>query len=137
MPDKEPFIFLEHTADIKVRITGRTLDEIFQNTVLALASYTNSGNPIKSKKGKVVEVQGTDMLSLMYNFIDELIYLIDAEHFIPSKAQVLLRGNNLKAEIFGDDTKNYNLSHIKAATYAEMSIQKTKNGWEAFIVLDV
>jgi SHS2 domain-containing protein len=137
MLKEEPFTFIEHTADIKIKIVGGTLDELFQNVVLAFASYTNAGNPIKSKRGKVVEVQGTDTLSLLYNFIDELIYLVDAEHFAPAKASILLRGNNLKAEIFGDDTKNYHLTHVKAATYADMEIKKTKSGWEAIIVLDV
>ena len=49
----------------------------------------------------------------------------------------LLRGNNLKAELFGDDTKNYHLTQIKAATYAEIEIKKTKSDWEAIVVLDV
>ncbi|MEK6825676.1 MAG: archease [Nanoarchaeota archaeon] len=131
------FTFLEHTADIKIKITGSTLNEIFEHAVQAIAHYTNSGSPITSKKGKVIEVQGTDTQSLLANFIDELLYQIDAEHFVTAKASVLLRGNNLKAEIFGDDTKNYHLTHIKAATYADMEITKKKSGWEAIVVLDV
>ena len=137
MPQEKPFTFLDHTADIKIKVLGRTLDEIFQNTVLALADYTNAGETITSKKGKVIEVIGTDTPSLLSNFIDELLYLIDAEHFVPAKATILLRGNNLKAELFGDDTKNYHLTHVKAATYAEMEIKKVKSGWEAIVVLDV
>ncbi len=137
MPQQLPFNFLDHTADIKIQINGSTLNEIFENTVRAVAHYINSGSPITSKKGKVIEVQGTDTHSLLANFIDELLYLIDAEHFVPAKASVLLRGNNLKAEVFGDDTKNYHLTHIKAATFAEMEIVKKKSGWEAIVVLDV
>ena len=121
-PKSLSFVFLDHTADIKIQIKGATLNEIFENTVQAVAHYINSGDPIASKKGKIIEVQGIDTPSLLYNFIDELLYLIDAEHFIPSKASVFLRGNNLKAEIFGDDAKNYHLTQIKAATFAEMDI---------------
>jgi len=132
------FEFLEHTADIKVKLYGVTLQEIFENGISSFAHYVNSGNKISSTKGKLIDVQGQDINSLLYNFFDELIYLIDAEHFVACKGIVTLRGNNLHAEIFGDDVKKYNLKQIKAATYAEMSVEKKKSGiWEAIVVLDV
>lgn len=137
MKEYAPFEFLDHTADIKVRVHGRTLNEIFANSVKAISQYVSGDQKIESKKGKVMEVKGTDNESLLYNFIDEILYLIDAEYFIPVKAEITLRGNNLKAELYGDSTKKYNLDHIKSATYAEMSIKKLKDTWEAIFVLDV
>ena len=133
----EKFKFLEHMADIKFQAYGNTLDEVFENIVLAFSDYASSGRKIKSVKGRIKNISGNDQESLLYNFLDELIYLLDAENFIVSKAKVLLRGNNLQAEFFGDDIKNYELKHIKAATYAEMHIKKNKDRWEAQIVLDV
>jgi SHS2 domain-containing protein len=134
--DKE-FEFLEHTADIKIRVTGRTLNDIFENSVKAISQYVSGNQKIESKKGKVIEVSGSDMESLLYNFLDEILYLIDAESFLPIKAEVTLRGNNLKAELYGDSTKGKSLDHIKAPTYAEMSIKKVNSSWEAIFVLDV
>ena len=132
------FEFLEHTSDIKLKIYGDTLNEIFENSVLAFSSYIAREEKIKSRKSKIVEVSGRDNESLLYNFLDELIYLLDADEFIASKAKVTLRGNNLIAEVFGDNTKDYKgLSQIKAATYSEMYIKKTSKGWEAQFVLDV
>ena len=133
----EKFVFLEHMADIQFAAFGLTLDEVFSNCVLAVASYVNGGKTIHSSKGKVVEVQGQDKESLLCNFLDEILYLMDSEHFVTSRAEITLRGNNLKAELYGDDTKNYTLSHIKAATYAEMEIKKNENGWVAQVVMDV
>ena len=134
--------FLEHTADIKFQISGKTINEIFENSVLAVAEYVSRGKKIKTVKGKVVNVSGNDLESLFYNFLDELVYLIDAENFVAAKAKVTIFGYNLKAELFGDSTNNYkDLDHIKAATYAEMYIRKVKFGseeaWEAQAVLDV
>jgi SHS2 domain-containing protein len=133
------FEFLEHTADIKVRVWGETQKDLFEQATLAVSSYLTGGEEkIKSKKVKVINVSGTDISSLLYNFLEELLFLLDAEQFAPSKASVFLRGNNLKAEISGDDTENYKLEHIKAATYAEMKIEKlSTNSWQAFFVLDV
>lgn len=134
---KVQFEFLEHMADIKIRASGNTLNEIFEQSVLAISQYCSGGEKISSKRGKLIEIHGSDINSLLYNFLDEILYLIDAEHFIPSKASIILLGNNLKAELFGDNTKKYNLEHIKAATYAEMKIEKQKSGWIAEFVLDV
>ena len=79
---------------------------------------------------------------MLYLFIDEIIFLYDAENFIPSsaKAKVSKKGKarSLKASISGDSTKKYrNLDHVKAATYSEMYIKKTKSCWEAQAVVDV
>ena len=129
--------FLEHTADIKLKLYGSTLQEIFENSISAVAEYMSEGKKISPSKGKVIDVSGDDEKSLLLNFIDELLYLVDAENFIALKGSVLLRGNNLHAELFGDSTQKHNLKHIKAATFAEMLIKKEKSGWIAQLVLDV
>ncbi len=130
--------FIGHTADIKFQVYGKTLNEIFENSILAISSYLSRDSKIKTLKGKVVSVTGQDIESLFYNFLDEIIYLLDAENFITAKGKVTIRGNNLQAELFGDNASNYpELDHIKAATYAEMYIKKNNDGWEAQAVLDV
>ena len=134
---KKKFEFLEHTADIKIRVFGSTLNEIFENLILVISKYLSSDKEIISKKGKVIEVSGRDKESLLYNFIEELIYLVDAENFITKKGEVSLRGNNLRAELYGDDASNYPINHIKSPTYSEMSIKKLTQGWQAIFVLDV
>ncbi|HLC31763.1 MAG TPA: archease [Candidatus Nanoarchaeia archaeon] len=131
------FEFLEHTADIKLKVEAKTLDALFEEIVKALAAHLNHQEPIKTTKGKTISVSGSDYPSLLYNFIDELIYLIDAENFIPAKASVQMRGFNLTAELTGDTASNYPLDQLKAATYAEMDIKKTPKGWTALFVIDV
>ena len=44
----------------------------------------------------------------------------------------------MQANIVGDDYKNYELkSDIKAVTYNDMEIKKTKKGYEATVVVDI
>ena len=130
--------FLEHTADIKFQANGKTLNEVFENSALAVSNYLSRGEAIKSAKCKIINLSGNDLESLFYNFLDELLYLLDAENFIVAKAKVTIHGYNLQAELFGDKASNYkDLDHIKAATYAEMFIKKTSSGWQAQAVLDV
>ena len=130
--------FLEHTADIKFRAYGKTLDEAFENSVLAISEYLSRGEKISSKKGKSITIHGTDLENLLYNFLDEIVYLLDAENFLTAKAEVKILGNNLKATLYGDDSKKYkDLYYIKSTTYAEMHVKKTSKGWEIQAVMDV
>lgn len=132
------FEFLDHTADIKMRVYGHTQKDLFENCVLAFSSYVAKGNKIKSRKSKVIEASGIDNESLLYNFLEELIYLVDAENFVVAKAEITVRGKNLRAELFGDDAENYEgLEHVKSPTYAEMYVKKTSEGWQAQFVLDI
>jgi len=130
--------FLQHTADIKFQTYGKTLNEAFENVALAISNTLSRGEKIPSKKKKTIKAEGHDKESLLYDFIDELLYQLDAENFIVAKAKVSIKGNSLTAELSGDDVSNHpDLDHIKAATYAEMYIKKTKDGYEIQAVVDV
>ena len=134
---KEKFEFLEHTSDMKFKAYGKNPDVVFENAALAVSFYLSRGKTIKAKSKKLIEVEGEDTEALLYNFLDEILYLLDAENFAVSKAKVKIEDNKLKAAVYGDKASGYDLDHIKAATYAEMYIKKTKSGWEAQAVMDV
>ena len=133
------FEFLEHTADIKIRVYGKTLGEIFENIVLALSSYIAKDKKIRSKIKKKIIIESKNNEELVYLFIDELLFLLDAENFISCKASVKVKDGKIEAFLEGDDTRKYKgLNHVKAATYAEMYVKQLKNkSWEAQFVIDV
>jgi len=134
------FKFLDHTADIKFRAFGKNLNEAFDNSALAIIDYISRGEKIKEKKKKRIRVKGIDEKALLYNFLDEIIYLLDAKNFVVSRVKTKLSkdGKSLTAEAFGDDSSKYeDLDHIKAATYAEMEIKKVPSGLRIQAVMDV
>jgi len=134
---KTKFKFLEHTADIKFKAYGASLEKVFENCALAVSQYISRQKVIKSKIKKKIKLEGQDSEAMLYNFLDELVFLLDAKRFVISKAKVKIKGNKLKATLYGDKASKYDLDHIKAATYAEMYVKKTKSGWEAQAVMDV
>ena len=134
------FRFLPHTADIKFRAYGKTLEEAFANSCLAVSSVLSNGNKINSKKEKKVKVEGGDNKSILRNLLEEIVYLFDAENFITVKAKVEFdeTARKLRAVFFGDSSENYsNLDHIKSVTYSEMFVKKVKDKWVTQVVLDV
>src|SRR3989344_1009293 len=132
------FEFLEHTGDLKFRAYGGSLNEMFENCALAVSSVLGRGKKIKDSKQKEVTVSGKDNESLLYNFIDELIYLFDAQEFVVSKAEVKINNGKLNCLVYGVSTSNYSdLDAIKSPTYAEMYVKQKDKKWECQVVLNV
>ena len=131
------FKFLDHTADIKIRAYGKTLNEAFESIALALSEHICKDQEIKSRKGKTIRITGSDIKNLLYKFIEEIIYLLDAEDFVVTKSKVDVKDNKLNAKFYGGKASSYHLHHVKAPTYAEMHIKKKKDMWEIQAVVDV
>lgn len=132
--------FLEHTADIKFQAFGKSLEIAFKNSSYALANSICEKKIKKNIKNKI-KVKGRDFESLLYNFLEELIFLFDSEYFLLSKVskiKINKKKFELKAEIVGDDAKNYQIKNsVKAVTYNEMFVKKEKNKWICQVVLDI
>ena len=138
MAKMKKFDVLEHTSEMKFRSYGKSLNVVFEKVVLAFSNLVMRVQKVKSIKSRKIKITGKDNESLLYDFIDELIYLFDAKCFIVSKAKVKVRKGVLEGALFGDSASNYSgLDHIKSATYAEMYVKKKNGNWEAQFVVDV
>ena len=132
------FKFLEHTADIKFQAFGNTLEEAFENSALAMTKAMTDDN-IKDKVTKKIKAEGHDNESLLYNFLEELLVLVDSENFIVAEVKnIKIKDNKINAEITGDNTEKYDIkNHIKSVTYNEMFVKSEKGKWLIQVVVDV
>ncbi|MFH1501297.1 MAG: archease [archaeon] len=131
------FKFLEHTADIKFRAFGKSLEEVFENAALAMFNSMYGGK-VKSNIKRKIKVSGKDNESLLYNFLEEFLFLLDSENFFLSTVKVKIKGNELQAEVVGDKARNYEVHlDVKAVTYNEMFVKKEKLKYVCQVVLDV
>ena len=137
----QKFKFLEHTADVKFQAFGKSLNEAFENSALAMFNSMYSGK-IKARIKKKIKISGKDYESLLYNFLEELLFLLDSKGFFLASCKVKIKPykkkNELTAELSGDYTKNYKISlDVKAVTYNEMFVRKGKGKWICQVVIDV
>lgn len=119
--------FLEHKADAKFQAFGKNLNEAFSNAALAMFSIMVNTKKIEGRTKKEIKVKGKDKKSLLYNFLEELLFLLDTEHFLLHKIEKLeIKNNELKAKIIGDKiSKKYEiLGEVKAVTYNQMEIKE-------------
>jgi SHS2 domain-containing protein len=131
--------FLKHTADIKFQAFGKNIEKVFENSALALKESICGKIKIKSSLSKKIKISGKDYESLLYKFLEEIIYFLEANNFIISEVKNLkIKDMKLNAEILGDKLKSYKFTNsVKAVTYNEMFIKEEAKKWIAQVVLDV
>jgi len=122
----KPFEYLEHTADCKFKAYGKDKVEQFKNAALAMFNVMVDTITINPLVVREINVTGDDECQLLYNFLEELLFLLDTESFLLHKVVELeIEGKVLHAKVCGDtDLEKYEISgDVKAVTYNEMEIK--------------
>ena len=135
----EKYKFLEHTADVKFQAFGKNLEEAFTNSALATTEIMTE-DKVKAKEEKTITVSASKKETLLYEFLEHLLFLVDTEGFILSEVKTLEIKENYKltATILGDNADNYEIqTHIKAVTYSDMFIKEEENQVTIQIVHDI
>lgn len=136
----KPYELLEHTADAKFRARGATLEEAFANSVKGLVAIATDPAGIDLLRETTLSVEAVTLEALLFDFLDQIIFLIDTQGMLPGEAEVFIAKDGaytLSATLRGDDARKYG-SNLKAVTYSEMLVEKQKDGsWLLQAVIDI
>ena len=132
--------YLDHTADTKFRAYGQKLEETFCNSFLAMMNVMVDVSKIKPAKKKEIKASGDDLKSLMQNFLEQFLIVMDAENIFLARLEEIKisrseKGHSLKATASGDDAGKYETTgpQVKAVTYNDMIVEEKM----AQVVLDI
>ena len=126
----KPYEFLEHTADAKFRAYGKTLEEAFTNAALATTAIMCGVKKVRQSIEKTINVAAKKKESLLFDFLQQLVILLDTEGFLLGGVKSLTisknkEGYSLHAIILGDSADHYEIhTAIKAVTYNDMFIKE-------------
>jgi SHS2 domain-containing protein len=131
--------YLDHTADAKFKAYGASLEEAFVNAAYATFNIITDIKDVKKTLEFDIEIEAKRELSLLYDFIEELLILLDAEGFVLSEVKSLtIEGLKLKAKVVGDYFDNCEMhGNIKSITYSDMNIGKNEDGYVLTVVVDI
>jgi SHS2 domain-containing protein len=139
----EKYEYIDHTADLKVKAYGKTLEEAFVNAAVGGFDFIYDTSKVSRKDERKVVVESKREESLLYDFLEELLFLLDSEKFFFCGAKDIRitkgkDGLRLEATVVGDKASGYKTSgDIKAITYSEMKIEKVAGGFTAQVVFDI
>ncbi len=128
-------------ADLLVEGRGKTLGEAVANVALGMLNMITPLEGISEKETYRAEVEGSDLQSLIFNLLDEVLFLNDSDGLTAKSLTVDIDEANLKAsavargERFSAATHNVGIA-VKAVTYHMMKIEKIPEGYSVRVVFD-
>jgi len=128
-------------ADLTIESWGETLDEAFANAALAMFNAITPLEAVEAKVSRAFEVEGDDMGSLLFNFLDELLYINDVEFLVFSEIQLTVDAEAFKlgavcrGEPF-DLARHVQGIAVKAVTFHDMRMESQDGKWTVRVVLD-
>jgi len=133
--------FVDHTADIAFEVYGADLNELFRNASLAFYDAFVDVSRLNLEKEVEVSCGGEDEEIALYKWLNELLYLFDTEFFAAKEVDVKvnrnynfdvsgkLRGGRFNAEMVKVEPK--------AITLHKFKVERNKDGYRAFVVVDI
>jgi SHS2 domain-containing protein len=145
--DAMPYEYIDDIAisDVAFRAWGDSMEEVFVAAADAtLSVMVEELGSVEDRVRHGLELNETSEEMLLFNFLQELIFLKDAEQLLlrVSRVKVLKENNTYRliAEAWGEKLnplKHELLADVKAVTLHRFSLKRTPGGWEATVVLDV
>jgi len=117
----------EHTADAGIHVESESLSNAFHELSLAFTEVVTGGELPDKQTSFKVDLESTDLDSLLVNYISHLIYLFDTENFLVSSATLIIetKSPKLSGILYGDfydENKHGYGVEIKAVSYHMLEI---------------
>jgi SHS2 domain-containing protein len=136
-----PYELLDHTADLGIRVTGDTLENLFETAGRAMFAQIADTEGLAGASAREIQVGGMDREDLLINWLRELLCFWTIDGLLVKDVRIHeISDFRLRADVFYDDydSKRHEiLKDIKAVTYHNISVVRTDAGWTADIIFDV
>jgi SHS2 domain-containing protein len=127
---------IAHTADWSARVWAQDLPLLFVEAARAMNSLAGTVIAEQPRVKQNFEAEAPDAESLLVAFLSELVYYQEQENLAFDTFQVEVTSAKLKVEMEGAQMAASDKA-IKAVTYHNLKIERTKEGFETTIVFDV
>lgn len=136
-----PWIFLDHTADIRMEVHGTTMEELFSNAARGLTSLLVSRPSGDADTEITVNLDSGDYEELLVDWLREILFQNEVRDFVLLEPRIVrLSENGIEARLEGRPVQpgeERSDREIKGVTYHGLSIEETDRGYRARIVFDI
>ncbi len=137
--------FLEEvaTADVAFKAEGDSLEELFEACALATFDVMIDLKKVEPKEKRHIELENEKIDQLLFDFLEEIIFLKDSDYIAFSKFDIKIKKNKkykLIADAYGENInleKHESKSDVKAVTYHMFEVKQENKKWKATVVLDI
>jgi SHS2 domain-containing protein len=125
--------WVDHTSELELHIEAEKPELVFHDALRALAELL--GPATGDRQTRELEFHDSDRDRLLWQWLDELVFLGETEGFVPESAQLALGEDRLQATVSGRLGQPSPL--VKAITYHGLAFEEIDGRYRARVVLDV
>lgn len=134
---KQRYEQLPSTSELKLRVFGSDLPDLFENALFAFFDVQNLelGKPVSQR---LVQLTGIDHEHLLVELLSEALYLSHKhkEAYLRMRFKVF-SGKGLSAELIGSPIVKVSGEEIKAVTHHGVLIHQKNGKFETDLLLDI
>jgi SHS2 domain-containing protein len=133
------FEVLDISGDVGLRVSGTTVDELFEVAASGMSALITDPSKITSIEKREITVKNNTLEDLLVLWLNELIFLFDTYGYIGNLFSVDIKNTILSARVSGsifNPEVNEKRLLLKAATYHKLSLKKDSI-WKATIIFDI
>jgi SHS2 domain-containing protein len=139
--EKPSYEIIDHTADLGIKVSGDSLERVFECAGLAMFDLLTDFKSIRPDTRMSFSLSADNLEALFVQWLRELLYLFfGQERLFCAFEMTRLSETDLTVTGWGerfDPKKHATLTEIKAVTYHELSVKRTESGWTAQVIFDV
>lgn len=132
---------LEHTADVRMKITASTLPELFAESGFALAeTLYGTYSRDTAQCSFQIAAEGKDAEETIVNFLSELLFLTETEYLVPTSFSLTAESLAVFGTVGGvvfDKTKHAGGIGVKGISYSGISYTRRDADYELIIIFDI
>lgn len=136
-----PFEEMEHTADVKMRITAPDFPSLLCESGFALSHTLYGPYPEEpAVKTIAIEAEGEDEVELIVNFLSELLFQMEVEYLVPQAISLTADDNHISGTVSGvefDRAKHAGGIGVKGISYSGITLTKTNTEFELILIFDI
>lgn len=143
------FELIPHTADLQIKVYGKTKKELFKNALIGMFQSIHPKNSeCKYENTRIIcsqlaiehtiELDAPDQELLLVDFLSEALYLSDVNNEAYLDAEISeLTETRIKAKIKGIKITGFEVVEIKAVTFHGLKIENIDGIWQTDVVFDI
>lgn len=135
----KPFEILEHRGDAKIKVFGKTKEELFLNAMLGMNAILKPLAISHQRSAhRKIQIGAPDINALLADFLSEVNYLRITNMEVYNTVRFLkFTDTEIEAELEGYEVEEFG-EDIKAVTFHELDIQQDDEGvWQTAIIFDI
>jgi SHS2 domain-containing protein len=142
MAERPTYDEIEHTADVGVALSAPDLRSAFELAAASMFDLMCDLDSVGASWRREVRVDGRDgdLENLLIRWLAELLYIFETEHVLLSTFAVArFESGVVEALVAGepyDAARHAVKIEIKAATYHDLRIEETDDGWRVAVIFD-